>query len=154
MKHTISALAIICSILCVLTAGCADVNTSKQVGNFGSVTTSPTTPQVTGTTGTGSWTGTWNTNWGLMNLTRSGNTVTGTYAQNAGTITGSISGNTVSGTWSNAPSYQPPNDAGDIILTLSADGKSLTGKFRHGSTGDWITTLSGTRVGQQRRVYA
>ena len=153
MKHTISALAIICSILFVLTAGCSDVNLSKQVGNFGSVTTSQTTPQVTETPGTGTWTGAWNTNWGLMNLARSGNSLTGTYAQNAGTLKGTISGNTCTGTWSNAPSYQPPDDAGDLILTLSANGNSLTGKFRHGSSGNWITTLSGTRVGQQRKVY-
>jgi len=47
--------------------------------------------------------------------------------------------------WSEAPSYQPPNDGGDVEFTLSPDGSSFAGKWRHGSSGDWNTDWNGTR---------
>jgi hypothetical protein len=86
---------------------------------------------------TGIWAGNWDSNWGDMALTQNGNQVTGSYTHDSGQIVGTISGNTLSGTWSESPSYTPPNDAGDFIFTLSADGQSFTGDWRYDSTGSW-----------------
>ena len=48
-----------------------------------------------------SWTGAWNTDFGAMSLTESGNHVTGTYAYCNGTatISGQVTGSTLTGTW-------------------------------------------------------
>ncbi len=94
-------------------------------------------PTPTPVTPTGGWIGTWSTNWGDMTLTQSGSTVTGTYAHDTGHITATVSGNYLQGTWSEAPSYAPPNDAGDVEWTLSSDGKSFTGHWRYDSSGAW-----------------
>lgn len=85
----------------------------------------------------GDWTGHWDTNFGEMCLTQVGNQVTGSYAHDNGRFVGTVSGNILTGTWSEEPSYKPPKDAGDAELTLSADGSSLTGRWRYGSSGDW-----------------
>ncbi len=92
------------------------------------------------------WSGTFKTTWGVMKLTQDGNKVVGTYVYGSGKITGTVSGNTLTGRWSIAPSYKAPTDAGDLQLTVSADGKTLTGKWRNGSTGEWNTNWTGTRV--------
>jgi PGF-CTERM protein len=92
------------------------------------------------------WTGTWDTNWDEMELVQIGNQVTGTYVYDNGKIVGVVSGYTLTGTWSEAPSYNPPNDAGDIELTISPDCNSFTGNWRYGSTGDWSGDWTGTRV--------
>ncbi len=92
------------------------------------------------------WSGTFKTTWGEMKLTQDGNKVMGTYVYGSGKITGTVSGNTLTGRWSIAPSYKAPTDAGDLQLTVSADGKTLTGKWRNGSTGEWNTNWTGTRV--------
>jgi hypothetical protein len=87
-----------------------------------------------------------------MILTQSGNQVTGVYDVSAGNnwvgerISGTVSGNTFTGTWSEAPSYLPPDDAGDIILTLSGDGTTFSGKWRYDSTGDWTEDWTGQRI--------
>ncbi|MDX9872462.1 MAG: S-layer homology domain-containing protein [Clostridia bacterium] len=97
--------------------------------------------------GTYSWAGEWKTNWGDMVLTQNGANVSGTYTYDQGKISGTISGNTLTGTWSEAPSYAPPNDAGEVEFVMSADGQSFTGKWRYGSEGDWGGWDGGTRVG-------
>ena len=81
--------------------------------------------------------GTWKTQWGTMVLGQSGNTVTGTYTHDNGKITGTVSGNTFSGWWSESPSYSPPKDAGQVELTISADHKTMSGRWRYGSSGTW-----------------
>ena len=82
-----------------------------------------------------------------MQFTQSGNQVTATYTYDDGRITGTVSGNTLTGTWSESPSYQPPDDAGDIVLTMAADGNSFTGNWRYGtSTGTWDGTWTATRI--------
>lgn len=91
------------------------------------------------------WTGTWNTNWGEMKLTQSGNTVTGEYTWDKGKITGTVSGQVLKGTWSESPSYSPPNDAGDFEFTKTTCD-SFEGKWRYGSSGEWRTDWSGTRI--------
>ena len=84
-----------------------------------------------------SWEGEWNSKWGNMVITQNGNQITGTYTHDNGIISGTVSGDTFTGTWSEAPSYSAPNDAGDLIFEMAADGKSFSGRWRYGSSGDW-----------------
>ena len=94
----------------------------------------------------GPWTGSYDSDWGTMTLVQNGNKVTGTYAHDDGKITGTVSGDTLTGTWSESPSYNPPDDAGDVVLTLSGDGKSISGNWRYGSnTGQWDGEWKATR---------
>jgi hypothetical protein len=93
-----------------------------------------------------SWTGNWNTYFGNMTLKQSGNIVVGAYEADGGRINGTVSGNKLVGTWSDAPSYTPPAQAGDIEFNLSADCNSFSGRWRYGSEGNWSTNWSGTRV--------
>ena len=78
-------------------------------------------------------------------LSQSGNQVTGTYPHDSGKLVGYATGDTLVGTWSEAPSYSPPNDAGDIQFTMSADGQSFTGIWRYGSSGDWDGSWTGEK---------
>jgi predicted nucleic acid-binding Zn ribbon protein len=95
------------------------------------------------------WQGKWQTNWGVMTITVSGDRATGTYVHDSGKISGTISkdGKTLEGTWSEAPSYNAPSDAGRAVLTLSADGNSFSGTYwygKDGAGGSW----SGKRIAQ------
>ncbi len=92
-----------------------------------------------------SWTGTWETNWGPMELQQTGNAVTGTYTHDQGRIQFTVSDNETTGTWSEAPSYSPTHDAGDVELVMSEDCRSFSGKWRYGSEGDWSGDWTGTR---------
>jgi hypothetical protein len=90
------------------------------------------------------WTGTWNTTFGVEGpvLTQKGDKVTGTYgAFNEGSVNGTVSGNKLSGTWS----YPPSSDKGYFEWSMSADGKSFTGKFWRVSPDDF-TEWNGKRV--------
>ena len=91
-----------------------------------------------------SWTGEWDSSFGVLTLTQTGNTVVGTYPHDKGKIEGTINGNKLSGTWSEAPSYKPNNDAGNFEFTLSEDGKLFSGQWRYGTTGGW-SKWNGTR---------
>lgn len=92
------------------------------------------------------WTGVWDTNWGRMELVQIGDQVSGTYTHDQGRISGVVRDGAVVGTWSEAPSYQPPRDAGDVVLRQSADCATLSGEWRYGSTGAMSGGWSGTRV--------
>jgi hypothetical protein len=81
-----------------------------------------------------------------MVLVQTGNNVSGTYTHDSGHIVGTLSGNKLTGTWSESPSYSPPDDAGDVELTISGDCNSITGQWRYGSTGGWSGSWSGTRA--------
>ncbi|MBW1712113.1 MAG: hypothetical protein JRJ59_03060 [Deltaproteobacteria bacterium] len=85
----------------------------------------------------GSFAGEWDTNWGYMVLYQSGNRVWGSYTHDDGRIEGTVSDNVFTGTWSEAPSYSPPDDAGDCVFRLSEDGNSFEGDWRYGSSEDW-----------------
>jgi hypothetical protein len=91
------------------------------------------------TTGTG-WSGTWQQEEGaILTITQNGYQVTGVYTQTSGKpmqIAGTVSGYEFTGRWSEPPSYQPPDDAGDIELTLVPDGQSMT----------WLRIGSGHRA--------
>ena len=99
------------------------------------------------------WSGTWwgsiknaPDSWGDLTATQNGNRVTGDYTWDQGKLAGTVSGNLFTGTWSEAPSYQPSDDAGDMELTLAPDGQSMTGRWRYGSSGNW-RTITWTRTG-------
>lgn len=93
------------------------------------------------------WTGTWNSPWGEMKLIQDGSKVTGSYTHSQGKITGTVNGRTFTGTWSEAPSYAPPYEAGDLVMTMSGNQNTLNGKWRYGSSGDWMTNWKATRAG-------
>jgi hypothetical protein len=82
------------------------------------------------------WSGTWSTSFGQMQLTQTGVTVSGTYTQDQGQISGTASGHILSGTWTEAPSRQPPTDAGALGFTLNSDLRSFSGYRRYGSSGE------------------
>ncbi len=94
----------------------------------------------------GVWGGTWETTYGTMVLSQVGNQVTGTYEHSNGHIIGTVSGTVLTGTWSEQPSYSPPDDAGDVQLTISSDGNSFTGGWRWGSSGGWTMNWNGTKI--------
>ena len=95
----------------------------------------------------GGWSGTWSTTFGTMVLSQTGSNVSGSYTHDSGQIVGTVSGNVLTGTWSEAPTYSPANnDAGDVELTLSPDGNSFTGYWRHGSSGGWYSYWNGTKI--------
>ena len=94
----------------------------------------------------GIWAGTWETTYGTMILSQSGNQVTGSYEHSNGIITGTVSGNILYGTWSEAPTYTAPDYAGDVQLTISPNGFTFTGGWRNGSSGSWSMNWNGTKI--------
>jgi len=92
--------------------------------------------------------GDWNSSFGMMSLKQSGNKISGTYTNQNGKIDGVLQGNIIKGTWFQAPSYKPPNDAGDFMFVLSADRNSFSGKYRWGFGGEeWAGNWTGTKTG-------
>ena len=92
------------------------------------------------------WTGTWDTEFGPLRLSQRGETVSGDYDWDQGRLSGTVSGNVLRGTWNEAPSRQPPTDAGEVALTMRADCQSFTGQWRYGSSEAWRTGWFGQRV--------
>lgn len=121
--------------LCLWPAAC--------IVSTGSILTSNTSAEKPSSC---SWAGNWNTYFGNMTLTQSGNEVVGTYEADNGRINGTVIGNRLVGTWSDAPVYSPPTQAGDIEFNLSQDCNSFSGRWRYGSEGNWTNNWSGTRV--------
>jgi hypothetical protein len=93
------------------------------------------------------WTGTWDTPYGPLRLTQDGSTVSGDYDWDQGQISGAASGWMLSGGWNEAPTRQPPTDAGELRFTMGEDCQAFTGIWRYGSTGEWLTGWSGERRG-------
>jgi hypothetical protein len=90
------------------------------------------------------WNGTWETNFGQLELQQVGDFVHGTYTHDQGKIEATVSGDKLIGTWSEAPSYGAPSDAGDFEFIMSEDCKSFSGTWRYGSAGSW-EDWTGTR---------
>ena len=91
------------------------------------------------------WTGTWDTEWGVMALTQTGSQVKGTYPHDTGHIAGTVTGNLFKGRWTELPTRKGPSDAGAVELTMSADGKTLKGRWTYdGSPTSWNTNWNGT----------
>jgi hypothetical protein len=83
------------------------------------------------------WAGRWQTNLGVMELQQDGSRVYGVYEADQGQIGGTAKGRVLTGTWAQAPTFQPPKDGGTLELTMSNDGQSFTGRWRHGTSGAW-----------------
>ncbi len=84
-----------------------------------------------------SWTGSWETNWGRMDLQQSGDNVTGTYARQSGRMTGRVSGNVLTGQWSEAPTYKAPKDEGDYEFAMQTGCNSFDGRWRYTGESRW-----------------
>lgn len=91
------------------------------------------------------WNGEWQSKWGKVVIVQNGNEVTGTYEHDNGKIKSTIVGNKLTGTWSEAPTYLPPNDAGEFEMILSLDNQSFTGRWRYGKNGNWESGWNGNR---------
>lgn len=103
------------------------------------------------------WTGKWDTTFfryggkehkTLWELKQVESNISGTYDWDNGQITlrqSKTSGLAI-GIWAESPSYKPPDDAGDIEVQQSLDGNNFTGKWRYGSSGDWVGEWNGTRI--------
>lgn len=89
-----------------------------------------------------SWSGTWDTNWGEMQLIQNGDIITGSYDTD-GQIQATVSGNMLIGTWSEPPSYQPPDDSGGFEFFMSEDCMSFVGHWKYGSDGGWAGSWEG-----------
>lgn len=88
---------------------------------------------------TGSWSGTWKTNFGPLVLTQRGNAVTGSYSHDGGRLTGTAKEQTLTGTW------EEPTDRGTFTFQLAPDGKSFSGSWKETSpspnqAGSWNGT--------------
>lgn len=86
-----------------------------------------------------SFSGSWESNFGVIVMTQSGSTVTGTYSHDVGSLQGTVSGNKLTGTWVES------DDKGTFTFTLSADGKSFKGSWKEtepdpGQGGGWDGT--------------
>jgi hypothetical protein len=97
---------------------------------------------VAGSTSPVSFTGTWKTNWGPMEITQKGSQVMGHYTgQYKGIIEGTVAGNRLDFTWS-----QPNGEFGKGYFIISDDGSSIRGswgiKDSNSDGGPW----TGTRV--------
>jgi len=90
------------------------------------------------------WSGTWSTNFNSMTLKQTGGSVEGTYEYDEGHIQGAAIGNVFKGRWDEAPTRTGPNDAGPFEFTMSSDGKSFTGRWRHDGDSGWAGSWNGT----------
>jgi hypothetical protein len=95
--------------------------------------------------------GSWETGeFGTVTFIITGDKVVGTCSKNLGGITGKLSsdGTKITGAWARFPTYSSPNDAGNLVITVSADGKSFSGMFSK-STDD-KAKLSNTLNGKKK----
>ena len=89
-----------------------------------------------------SFTGEWDTEWGLMTLSQSGSRVTGSYTHMNGRISGTVKGNKLVGNW-----YQSRSPGGEFIFTMNKDCDKFYGKWRYRNFGPWAPdSWDGTRI--------
>jgi hypothetical protein len=91
------------------------------------------------------WTGVWNTTYGRLELRQAGQDVIGSYDFDEGRFIGTITEAGLVGTWSEAPTYLPPDDAGDAVLNFTDDCNGFEGRWRYGSSGPWWSDWNGSR---------
>lgn len=109
-------------------------------GNEAEETTIKTFDDKPGQKTGGAWnfSGTWQTDDGTigkMILSQSGMTVTGTYTHADGKVEGTASEGEFVGKWTQSSAGAEPY--GEFEMTLSSDGKSLTGRWKYDSRGAW-----------------
>ncbi len=91
------------------------------------------------------WTGVWNTTYGRLELRQAGQDVVGSYDYDQGRLVGTVTETGLVGTWSEAPTYLPPDDAGDFELNFTDDCNGFEGRWRYGSSGPWWTDWNGSK---------
>ena len=89
------------------------------------------------------WTGEWETNYGIVILEQKDNYVTGTYYDGKAFIRGSVEDSVLIGEWSERKTADSWD--GSIEFVMSSDGKSFTGKWKDASGSSW-SDWNGTRV--------
>ena len=136
-KRNIAGLAAVVFVILIVLLGIVYINGTKPI------------PTKATSASEYQWAGTYDTNWGIMKLIQSGNAVTGTYEYKDGRISGTVSGTTFTGTWSEGPSYQPPDQAGDVTLKLSTGGTELSGQWRYGFSGAWSGDWNGIKIAKE-----
>jgi hypothetical protein len=96
-----------------------------------------------------------------MYLTTDASGITrGTYPHDLGTVTGRIADGVFRGWWCEAPSRQPPRDAGDVEFKFIRDAAGgalkLDGRWRYGTEGafreDWDLRLVTTPIDERTRA--
>jgi heat shock protein HslJ len=134
----------------LLFAGCASQTSQKPVSTSSPQPAAPTAPAGTPAHLTNcGYSGTWNTDWGTMQLSQTGNKVSGTYTHDSGMINGTISDGVFVGRWSESPSYAEPDDAGDAMFYFGKDCNSFSGNWRYGTGAAgaaWDGTWFGTKL--------
>jgi hypothetical protein len=83
-----------------------------------------------------SFAGEWDTNFGAMTIRQEADAVQGDYGWDQGRIFGAMAAGTFTGRWSEAPTYEGPEDAGDVELTLSPDCTTFAGLWYYGEKDD------------------
>ena len=76
--------------------------------------------------------GTWNSDFGVMELTQEDGKIRGTYNQGLGEISGQLRGDTVFFTWKEA------EREGTGYWVVADQGRQLVGKYRNGNQGPWM----------------
>lgn len=92
--------------------------------------------------GCGTFNGTWNTTYGQMRLTVTGQRVTGTYTSGDGVIEGTVAGDIMRFRWLERGSGR----GGPGAFTLSEDGNSFTGRWGYDDVDQEPDPWTGTRV--------
>ena len=94
----------------------------------------------------GDFSGVYQTDYGPLRLTRTGNQVRGSYRSEQGgnsTVAGTVQGSVLSGTWIE------PDGKGTFRFELNSDGRGFTGSFKNQGdrnvAGDWNGHCSGDR---------
>jgi hypothetical protein len=97
-----------------------------------------TIPGVGMEAGECSWTGIWDTNLGVMDLTESNNKADGLIvnAYMTGRIAADVEGKKLAGTIGKPPTYNPP-DVDSFEINMSEDCQNFTGNSRNGLEGPW-----------------
>jgi hypothetical protein len=90
-----------------------------------------------------SWSGTWETDFGTMQLLQVGSSVTGTYTFRDGSLSGELAGTTLSGTWAEVDPSDASCLSGDLEFTMLEDCSSFVGSYwcgprsSGGASGPW-----------------
>jgi len=100
----------------------------------------------------GSFAGTWDSDWGKLEIEVNGRKVTGKYARRLGGIEGEITedGRSAMGIWCQAPSYVLGRDGGPFLFTLTPNGNSFDGYIwmsgeKGGAPMDFIAVRADTK---------
>jgi hypothetical protein len=75
--------------------------------------------------------GTWETDWGTLELQVEGARVTGTYNPKAGRVEGLVAGNILRGTWTQQHAWASGLSWGKMELCLAPDGQSFKGTWTY-----------------------